>query len=272
MKSAGYKAKQALGQHFLDDPALLNRLVDASGVGPDDHVFEIGPGMGSLTSVLAGRVKDVLALEVDEDLLPLLRVTLHGHDNVQVVQGDIMTADLPAMLAGRAPLHVVANLPYYITTPILNLLLKADAGFSSISVMVQKEAAERVVAQPSTQQWGPLAVLAQYRAEPRVAMHIPAGAFRPPPKTDSAFVVMPLRDAPPVDAGDETLFFRLVNAAFAMRRKTLLNNLMPAFALTRPLAQQALEAAGLRPDIRGEALGLEQFAALSRALLSMTNL
>ena len=263
---AGYRAKQALGQHFLSDPALLNKLVDHSGAGPDDHVFEIGPGMGSLTGVLAARVKDVLALEIDEDLLPLLRVTLHGHDNVRVVHGDIMTADLPQLLGGLEPLHVVANLPYYITTPILNLLLRAPLALHTISVMVQKEAAERVVAQPSTPAWGPLAVLAQYRAVPRVAMHIPAGAFRPPPKTDSAFVVMPLRPQPPVDVGDEARFFRLVQAAFAMRRKTLLNNLMPAFSLTRAQAQQAIEQAQLRPDIRGEALGLEQFACLSRAL------
>lgn len=267
---AGYRAKQALGQHFLTDSALLNRLVDASGVGPQDCVFEIGPGMGSLTAVLAQRVMHVLALEVDPDLLPLLQVTLHGHENVRVVQGDVMTEDLPRLLSARSPWHVVANLPYYITTPILNLLLKAPNMFQSISVMVQKEAAERVVAMPGTPAWGPLAVLAQYRAQPRVALHIPAGAFKPPPKTDSAFVVMPLRESPPVDPGDEGVLFRLVNAAFAMRRKTLVNNLMPAFSLTRQQALQSLEQANLRPDIRGEALGLPALAALSRVLHGMT--
>ncbi len=269
---AGYRAKQALGQHFLNDPALLNRLVDASGVGPEDAVFEIGPGMGSLTRVLASRVKEVLALEVDPELLPLLRVTLHGHENARVLQGDVMTADLPALLDGMAPLHVVANLPYYITTPILNLLLTVPAPFQSINVMVQKEAAERVVAVPSTPAWGPLAVLCQYRATPRVAMGIPAGAFQPSPKTDSCFVVMPIRDTPPVDPGDEGLFFRLVKAAFAMRRKTLLNNLMPAFSLSRDQARQALAEAGLSPNIRGEALGLAELAALSRTLAVMTHL
>lgn len=262
----GYRAKQALGQHFLTDPALLEELVELSRVGPEDSVFEIGPGMGSLTEALAGRVKSVLALEVDQDLLPILAVTLHGLANVQVVQGDVMTTDLPALLGGLGPFHVVANLPYYLTTPILNLLLNLRLPVQSINVMVQKEAADRILAVPSTPAYGPLAILSQWKAQPQLVKHIGARQFTPPPKTDSAFVSMPMRHEPPYAVEDEALLFRLVGAAFQMRRKTLVNNLMPAFGLTRPQAEEALQAAGLAPTIRGEALNLEEFASLSDVL------
>ena len=262
----GYRAKQALGQHFLSDEHLLDELVRLSAVGEDDTVFEIGPGMGGLTIALAKAVKHVVALEVDEDLLPILRVTLHGHDNVQVVQGDVMTADLQALLGPLGPFHIVANLPYYLTTPILNRLLHLPLPLQSINVMVQKEAADRLVARPNTPSYGPLAILAQYRAMPRVAMDIPRTAFLPPPKAESVFVCMPMRTQPPVQVKDEAQMFRLVGAAFAMRRKTLANNLMPAFGLNREQAEAALTEAGLDPRVRGEALDLPAFARLSDVL------
>ncbi|NLD33578.1 MAG: ribosomal RNA small subunit methyltransferase A [Clostridiales bacterium] len=261
-----FRANQALGQHFLSDPVLLDDLVTLSGIGPEDTVFEIGPGLGSLTEALAARARAVLALEVDPRLLPILAVRLHGQHNVQVVEGDVMTANLPELLGPLGPFHVVANLPYYLTTPILNLLLTLPLPVKSINVMVQKEAAERIVAVPSTPAYGPLAVLAQYRAQPTVVRLIEAREFSPPPKTDSAFVTMPIRDVPPVAVPDEALFFRLVSAAFQMRRKTLLNNLMPAFGLSREQAAAALKQAGLPDNVRGEALSLQAFAALAQVL------
>lgn len=266
MKRAGYRAKQALGQHFIHDEALLDELVTLSQVGPEDAVFEIGPGLGGLTLALSRRVKRVLALEVDPDLLPILNVTLHGCDNVQLELGDVMQVNLPQLLGPLGPFHVVANLPYYLTTPIMKLLLSLPLPVRSISVMLQLEAAERVLAGPSTPAYGPLAILSQYRAQPQLMKRISAGSFSPPPKTESAFLRLPIREQPPVDAGDEALFFRLVDAAFAMRRKTLLNNLMPAFRLPRGEAQALIEAAGLPPTVRGEALDLADFARLSRLL------
>lgn len=266
MKRPGYRAKQALGQHFIHDEALLDELVSLSGVGPEDSVFEIGPGMGGLTLALARRVQRVLALEVDPDLLPILRVTLHGADNVQLELGDVMQVNLPELLKPLGPFHVVANLPYYLTTPIMKLLLSLPLPVLSISVMLQLEAAERVLAVPSTPAYGPLAILAQYRAEPELVKHISASCFSPPPKTESAFLRLPIREKPPVDVRDEALFFRLVDAGFAMRRKTLLNNLMPAFQLSRSEAERLLTAAGLPPTVRGEGLSLEDYARLSKLL------
>ena len=262
---SGFRAKQALGQHFISDTALLDDLVSLSGIRQEDHVFEIGPGLGSLTVALAGKAKTVIAMEVDPRLIPILHVTLHGLESVKVVEGDIMTADLKRLLSPIGPFKIVANLPYYITTPLLNLLLNADLPILSISVMVQKEAAERLVATPSTSSYGPLAVLAQYKAEPQIVRMIDAAQFNPTPKCDSAFVVMPFREHPPVQV-QENIFFKLVNAAFAMRRKTLLNNLMPAFNLSRQTAAGLIQAAELNPNIRGEALSITEFARLSNLI------
>ncbi|NLA53922.1 MAG: ribosomal RNA small subunit methyltransferase A, partial [Clostridiales bacterium] len=192
-EKGGFRAKQALGQHFISDADLLDDLVSVSSIMPEDSVFEIGPGLGGLTEALAKRAKSVLALEVDAQLLPILSVTLHGMENVQVVEGDIMTTNLDKLLSPLGPFKIVANLPYYITTPILNLLLNLKLPIISISVMVQKEAAERLVALPSTPSYGPLAVLAQYRAKPKIARIIHADQFTPPPKCESAFMVMPFR-------------------------------------------------------------------------------
>ncbi|NLD52033.1 MAG: ribosomal RNA small subunit methyltransferase A [Clostridiales bacterium] len=266
----GYRAKQALGQHFISDEKLLDELVRLSNVGEEDSVFEIGPGLGGLTAALAKTARQVIALEVDQDLLPILRVTLHGCEHVQVVQGDVMTTDLHALLSPLGPFHVVANLPYYLTTPILNRLFHLSLPVQSINVMVQKEAADRLVAQPDMPSYGPLAVLAQYKAEPRVVMDIPRSAFSPPPKAESVFVCMPMRSKPPIEVADEARLFRLVSAAFAMRRKTLLNNLMPAFGLSREQAEAVLEAAGLDTRVRGEALDLPAFARLAEALSRST--
>lgn len=265
-EKGGFKAKQALGQHFIKDEALLDQLVTHCDVGKQDAVFEIGAGLGGLTASIARRVRQVISLEVDPQLLPILAVTLYGFNNVQIVEADVMQADLEHMLTPLGPFHVIANLPYYLTTPILNLLFRLPLQVMSINVMMQREAAARVIAAPGTPSYGPLAVLAQYRAAPRIVMDIPSYAFTPPPKADSVFICMPMRIQPAVPVQDEERFFKLVQAAFAMRRKTLLNNLMPAFGISRQQASQAIEKARLSPTIRGETLSLDEFARLSDIL------
>lgn len=265
-EKGGFKAKQALGQHFIKDEALLDQLVAHCDIEKQDAVFEIGAGLGGLTAAIARQTRQVISLEVDPQLLPILAVTLYGVNNVQIVHADVMQADLAQLLAPLGPFHVIANLPYYLTTPILNLLFRLPLPVLSINVMVQREAAARVIAAPGTPSYGPLAVLAQYRAAPRVVMDIPACAFTPSPKTDSVFICMPLRDTPAVPVRDEARFFRLVQAAFAMRRKTLLNNLMPAFGISRQQAAEAIEEAQLSPTIRGETLSLQEFARLADIL------
>jgi 16S rRNA (adenine1518-N6/adenine1519-N6)-dimethyltransferase len=265
-EKGGFKAKQALGQHFIKDEGLLDQLVAHCGVGKHDAVFEIGAGLGGLTAAIGRRARQVISLEVDPQLMPILAVTLYGVNNVQIVEADVMQADLEKLLTPLGPFHVIANLPYYLTTPILNLLFRLPLPVQSINVMVQREAAARVIAAPGTPSYGPLAVLAQYRAAPRVVMDIPASAFTPSPKTDSVFICMPLRDTPAVPVRDEACFFRLVQAAFAMRRKTLLNNLMPVFGISRLQGAEAIEKAQLSPTIRGETLSLQEFARLSDIL------
>lgn len=261
----GFHAKQALGQHFLSDTSLLDELVAASGLGPGDRVFEIGPGLGALTEALLRAGCRVLAMEVDPQLIPILRVTLHGYEGVELIEGDVMAPGLEEKLNALGPFHIAANLPYYITTPIMNRLLSLKLPLLSINVMVQKEAAERLVAGPSTPAYGPLALLAAYRTEPKVVRIIGADKFTPPPKCDSAFVTMRIREKPPVET-EEGRLFRLIEAGFRMRRKTLLNNLMPAYALSREAAEAALRQAGLPAGVRGEALSLEEYARLANIL------
>lgn len=257
--------KHSLGQNFLTDEALLDSLVQEAGVGAADDVLEIGPGAGDLTRRLTARCRSVTAVEIDQALLPILRVALEKAENFTLVQGDILRVNLHEIMAGKQHYHVVANIPYYLTTDLMNLLLSGNYPLRSINVMVQKEAAQRILAQPSTPEYGPLAVRAQYYTQPRLARIVEAACFTPPPKVDSAFVCMPWRDAPAVAVRDEKRYFRIVSAAFALRRKTLCNNLISAFHLTREEANAWIARAGLPEDIRGEALGLQQFADLANA-------
>ncbi len=257
--------KRSLGQNFLTDEALLDSLIEEAGVGAQDDVLEIGPGAGDMTRRLAARCKSVTAVELDETLLPILRVALEKAENFTLVQGDILRVNLHEIMAGKTSYHVVANIPYYLTTELMNLLLSGNYPLRSINVMVQKEAAQRMLAQPSTPEYGPLAVRAQYYTQPRLARVVEAACFTPPPKVDSAFVCMPWRDAPAVKVRDEKRYFRIVSAAFALRRKTLCNNLISAFQLTRNEAAAWITRAGLPAEVRGEALSLEQFADLANA-------
>ncbi len=260
-----FEYKISLGQNFLFDEALLGRLVDAAGVEQGDRVLEIGAGRGDLTLALAKRVGEVTAVEIDERLIPILEARFADLPQVHLVQGDIMKLDILEIM-GNNPFHVVANLPYYLTTPILTLLLKSNLPILSINVMVQAEAAERLIAEPGSHEYGPLAVLAAYRGLPKQAVKVPAAMFTPPPKVDSLFMTLPYHQGKGIKPRDEAVFFRLVYASFAMRRKTLVNNLMPAFSISRDKAATYLKEAGLPETIRGERLSLTDFIKLSDIL------
>lgn len=261
-----FEYKISLGQNFLFDEGLLNKLAEISGVGDGDRVLEIGAGRGDFTLALAARGATVTAVEIDERLIPVLKERLGDMPAVSIVAGDIMALDLKTLMGPGEPYHVVANLPYYLTTPILTQLLKENLPIKSINVMVQQEAAERLMAAPGSRQYGPLAVLAAYRGEPAVALNVPAHLFTPPPKVDSVFVRMPFFDVKPHIPRDEALFFRLVHAGFAMRRKTLVNNLAAAFFASREDSAQYVTRAGLPENIRGERLTLQEYVALSDIL------
>lgn len=266
MERHGIRAKKAYGQNFLGDPGLLRRIVGAAGVGPQDRVLEIGPGLGSLTWFLSQAAERVLAVELDRALLPVLQDTLSDCENVQILQGDAMKLDLDLVCRerlGEGPYDVVANLPYYITTPIVMKLLEASSA-RRVTVMVQREVAQRMVAAPGSKAYGVLSVMAQYYAAVSVALEVPAGAFVPRPAVDSALVRLDRLAQPAADAPAKP-FRRMVQAGFAMRRKTLSNNLVSAYSLNRAGADALIRAAGIEPGVRAETLTLAQFAALTRA-------
>lgn len=262
----GLPFKHDLGQHFLYDKALLQALVASTGVGKAHSVLEIGPGSGMLTACLCEAAGQVLAVEADESLLPLLRVSLASYSNVTVAHGDIRRLPLRELCAPLGQgFFVIANIPYNITTPLLDLLLDSGLPMAQISLMVQKEVADKLLAQPSEEAYGLLSVKAQYYGEPALVRIVPAQAFTPPPKVDSAFVNLPLRGAPPLPVADERLLFSLVKAGFGQRRKTLVNALRSALPLSGEALRELLSALGLSPTVRGEALGVSDWIRLANA-------
>lgn len=267
IRESNLRYKQSLGQNFIYDDALLSELTEAAGVTGEEDVLEIGPGCGSLTKHLCGAAHRVVSVELDERLIPLLEAFLCGEKNWNVVQGDIMELNLAKVTEElRKPFAVVANIPYYITTPLIQRLLTSGLPISRMALMVQKEVADKILSSPGGEGWGPLAVRCQYMCEPRRALEVPAACFTPPPKVDSTFVVLPMRKEPAVQVKDENMFFRTVNAAFALRRKTLLNGLCAAFRTERETAAGWLEKAGIDPMIRGEKLTMEEMGRLSDAI------
>lgn len=267
IRESNLRYKQSLGQNFLYDEDLLAELTEAAGVTKDEDVLEIGPGCGSLTKHLCDSANSVLAVELDERLIPLLSAFLEDKKNLTVIQGDVMSLNLSEVTADlKKPFAVVANIPYYITTPLIRLLLSGDLPVSRLALMVQQEVAEKILASPGEEGWGPLSILCQFLCEPRLAVKVPAEMFTPPPKVDSAFVVLPLREKPAVDVKDREMFFRVANAAFALRRKTMVNNLCATFRVERAQALAWMAAAGLDEKIRGEKLTLEEIASLSDAI------
>ena len=267
IRESGLRYKKSLGQNFLYDEELLAELTEAAGITKDDDVLEIGPGCGSLTKHLCGAAGHVLAVELDERMIPLLSAFLADQDNLTVVQGDIMALDLGDVTRDlRKPFAVVANIPYYITTPLIKMLLSGGLPVSRLALMVQQEVADKILAEPGEEAWGPLSVLCRFLCDPYLAVRVPAERFTPPPKVDSAFVVLPLREEPAAEVRDREMFFRVANAAFALRRKTMLNNLCATFRADRGKALAWMEKAGLDEKIRGEKLTIAEIAALSDAI------
>lgn len=266
IRDSQLRYKQGLGQNFIYDEDLLASLVEAAGVTREDDVLEVGPGAGSMTRHLCRAAHHVLSVELDERLIPLLQGFMADYDNFTLVQGDVMSVNLPEITANlRKPLSVVANIPYYITTPLLTMLLESPLEIKQLALMVQKEVADKVLAQPGDEAWGPLALRCQYFCEPYLAMDVPAACFTPVPKVDSAFIVLPRREKPRVSVHSEADFFRVAQAGFALRRKTMTNGLCAAFRIERADAAALMHSAGLDERIRGEKLGFEELARLSDA-------
>lgn len=266
----GFRFSKSMGQNFLTAAWVPQQIAAESGITAADGALEIGPGVGCLTAELAKAAGRVTTVELDERLRGVLGETLADFDNVSVVFADALKADLPAICAetlGERPWKVCANLPYNVTTPLITAFLEAGC-FESVTVMIQKEVAQRLCAAPGTGEYGAFSVLVQWYAEPKLLFDVPPHCFVPQPKVTSAVVRMDRRAAPPVSVDDEKLFFRTVRAAFAQRRKTLSNALRSAFSeLDRAAIESAMEEAGLPPAVRGETLSIAQFAALSNALL-----
>ena len=269
----GFTFKKSFGQNFLTDTNILQKIVDTAEIDDQVNVIEIGPGIGALTEFLAERAAEVMAFEIDHRLVPILADTLRDFDNVTVVNEDILKVDLAQHIQNfknpDLPIKVVANLPYYITTPILMHLIESGIPFSEFVVMMQKEVADRISAQPNTKAYGSLSIAVQYYMTAKVAFIVPRTVFVPAPNVDSAILKMVRRPEPAVAVKDENLFFKISKASFTHRRKTLWNNLTGYFGKTDEVKDKltkALDQAGLSPSVRGEALGLEEFASLADAL------
>ena len=269
----GFTFKKSFGQNFLTDTNILQKIVDTAEVDDQVNVIEIGPGIGALTEFLAERAAEVMAFEIDHRLVPILADTLRDFDNVTVVNEDILKVDLVQHIQNfknpDLPIKVVANLPYYITTPILMHLIESGIPFSEFVVMMQKEVADRISAKPNTKAYGSLSIAVQYYMTAKVAFIVPRTVFVPAPNVDSAILKMVRRPEPAVAVEDESFFFKVSKASFTHRRKTLWNNLTGYFGKTEEIKDKltkALNQAGLSPSVRGEALGLEEFASLADAL------
>lgn len=271
----GFTFKKSFGQNFLTDTNILQKIVDTAEIDKNVNVIEIGPGIGALTEFLAENAAEVMAFEIDDRLVPILADTLRDFDNVTVVNQDILKVDLAQYIAEfknpDLPIKVVANLPYYITTPILIHLIESGIPFSEFVVMMQKEVADRISAQPNTKAYGSLSIAVQYYMTAKVAFIVPRTVFVPAPNVDSAILKMVRREQPAVEVQDEKFFFKVSKASFVHRRKTLWNNLTSYFGKSEEVKtklERALEKADLVANVRGEALDLAAFARLSDALKS----
>ncbi|RFU62636.1 16S rRNA (adenine(1518)-N(6)/adenine(1519)-N(6))-dimethyltransferase RsmA [Peribacillus glennii] len=273
LEKYGFSFKKSLGQNFLIDTNILNRIVDHAELTENSGTIEIGPGIGALTEQLAKRSKKVTAFEIDQRLLPILRDTLSLYDNVKIIHQDILKADVKQVISeefdGLEDLMVVANLPYYVTTPIIMKLLTDHLPIRGIVVMLQKEVADRISARPGTKDYGSLSIAIQYYTEAETVMIVPKTVFVPQPNVDSAVIRLTIREKPIVEVKDEDFFFTVTRASFAQRRKTILNNLtsqLPEGKARKDLILQALERTAIDPVRRGETLSIEEFGRLSDAL------
>ena len=258
------------GQNFLIDSHVIDKVIDASEIDKDTEVLEIGPGIGTLTEYLAEAAKSVTAVEIDDKLIPILEKNLSKYDNVKIIHGDILKQNIAELFEGRH-FKIVANLPYYITTPIIMELLESRVPADSITVMIQKEVADRMQASPGTKDYGALSLAVQYYSEPYLAANVPPNCFMPRPNVASAVIRLRRREEPPVEVEDERLMFRLIRAAFNQRRKTLANAIknFEGMTFSREDVENALTDAGIDTRIRGEALGLQEFAEISNYLVKI---
>lgn len=266
--------QKKFGQNFLIDTHVLDKIIRAAEIGSDDCVLEIGPGIGTMTQYLACAAKKVIAVEIDRALIPILEDTLDGFDNVRVINEDVLKvdiADLAEKENGGKPIKVVANLPYYITTPIIMGLFENHVPLKSITVMVQKEVADRMQVGPGTKDYGALSLAVQYYAKPYIVANVPPNCFMPRPKVGSAVIRLERYEEPPVTVKDEKLMFRIIRASFNQRRKTLVNGLKnsPELDYTKEEIEEAVEKLGRGISVRGEALTLEEFAKLADILLEI---
>lgn len=272
LKEHGFSFKKSLGQNFLTEPNILQKIVETADITSADNVIEIGPGIGALTEYLARSAGKVLAFEIDDRLIPVLADTLSPYDNVKVVHGDILKANVPEEIAyfdTAGPLKVVANLPYYITTPIMMSLLESQLQIDQMVVMMQREVADRISAHPGTKAYGSLSIAVQYYMEAETAFIVPKTVFIPQPNVDSAILKLVRREKPAVTVTNEKEFFKLTKSGFNLRRKTLWNNLLNTYGKdeeTRAWLEKSLIQAEIDPKRRGETLSLQEFANLSNAL------
>lgn len=267
LKRFGIHMSKKLGQNFLIDRTVVDRIASAAGLAEGKRVLEIGPGIGTLTQGLAETGADVTAVEIDTNLIPVLAETVGGYENVRVRHGDILRVNIPDLM-GEGTFSVAANLPYYITTPIIMGLLEARLPIDVLITMVQKEVAERMVARPGTKDYGALSVSVQYFTEPDIMFTVPPRSFIPAPAVDSAVIRCRVRENPPVQVTEEKMFFRVVKASFAQRRKTLSNSLKVT-GYSADVIKQVLEMTGIDGQRRGETLSLQEFADLANAFMKL---
>ncbi|MHC5227164.1 16S rRNA (adenine(1518)-N(6)/adenine(1519)-N(6))-dimethyltransferase RsmA [Enterococcus sp. LJL99] len=273
LKKHGFSFKKSLGQNFLTEPNILRKIVEAAAINEETNVIEVGPGIGALTEKLAQNAAQVLAFEIDDRLIPVLADTLSPYENVTVVHSDVLKADLVGttkeVFKQELPIKVVANLPYYITTPIMMHFLESDLEVEEMVVMMQKEVADRISAKPGTKAYGSLSIAVQYFMEASIAFIVPKTVFIPQPNVDSAIIKLTKREKPAVSVVNEKEFFKLTKASFQLRRKTLWNNLIHFYGKddqTKAWLTESLAEAEIVPSRRGETLSLEEFARLSNAL------
>lgn len=264
--------QKKFGQNFLIDGHVLDKIIAGAGVTKDDMVLEIGPGIGTMTQYLAEAAGKVVAVEIDRNLLPILQETLADYDNVKVIHADVLSLDLEKLVQeenGGRPIKVVANLPYYITTPIIMALFEQHVPLANVTVMVQKEVAARMKSGPGSKDYGALSLAVQYYAEPYIVANVPCNCFMPRPNVDSAVIRLTRYEEPPVQVKDEKMLFKIIRSSFNQRRKTLQNGLNNSSELnfTKDQIAAAIAEAGFSPSVRGEALTLEQFAKLTDILL-----
>lgn len=270
IKKYDFAFQKKFGQNFLIDSHVLDKIIAAAGVTKEDVVLEIGPGFGTMTQYLAEAAKEVIAVEIDKTLIPILHETLADYDNVTIINEDILKVDIAKLVEeknGGKPIKVVANLPYYITTPIIMGLFESHVPLDNITVMVQKEVAQRMQAGPGTKDYGALSLAVQFYAEPYIVANVPPNCFIPRPNVGSAVIRLTRWDNPPIAVKNEAFMFSLIRASFNQRRKTLQNSLVNGgVQITKEQVVDALEQMELSPTVRGEALTLEQFARLSDLL------